>query len=326
MTDSSTYSDMAFAEDRGLLLGVIGEIEKVVLGKHRVVELLVTSLLAGGHILIEDVPGVGKTTIASALARATGMNCNRVQFTPDVMASDITGFSMYNKATGTFEYKSGLVMCNILIADEINRTSPKTQSSLLEVMEEHRVTVDGINYPVPDPFMVVATQNPLGFVGTYPLPEAQLDRFMLKISMGYPSDEEEVRVITDRKKVNPLYEVRQILSVEKLVEICSHVREIYLDESIARYIVTLVSKTRSNENIALGASPRASMAVMKLAQAKAFLAGRAYVVPEDVSAVFVHALNHRVVLKQEAKLNRLTCEQVLTAIRASVPMPYVNAR
>lgn len=298
------------------------EVEKVIVGKHREVTLLLTALLAGGHVLIEDVPGVGKTTMASALARAAGLRFHRAQFTPDVTASDITGFHLYNRQTERFEFREGLVMCNILLADEINRASPKTQSSLLESMEERTVTVDGTTYEIPDPFMVIATQNPSGYVGTYPLPEAQLDRFCLKIAMGYPTEEEELQILAARREDNPLLHVNAAVTLEQIRSLRTLCRSVSVDENIYRYMISLVAATRNHPAITLGASPRATLMLARVTQAYAFLQNRNYVLPEDVSAVFVPVIAHRLILRQEAKLNRQTIDSVLTEILHSVDVPY----
>ena len=305
---------------------IVSEVDSVVIGKHYEVVLLTAAMLAGGHVLIEDVPGVGKTTLAAALARAAGLTFNRAQFTPDVMASDITGFNIYNRKTESFEMREGLVMCNLLLADEINRASPKTQSSLLEAMEEGRVTVDGVTYDIPDPFCVVATQNPSGYVGTYPLPEAQLDRFMLKLSMGYPTLDEEISIIDSRSRRNPLDDVKVVGSVEQIHEMQRIVRDVRVDPKIYRYIVNLVAATRTHGSVSLGASPRASVAMMKLAQAFAFTRSRDYVLPDDVSAIFSNVVGHRLILKQEARLNRVAASDILTEIRRSVEVPYITER
>lgn len=305
---------------------LVEEIEKVVVGKHGEVILLVTALLAGGHVLIEDVPGVGKTTLAAALARAAGLKFRRAQFTPDVMASDITGFNIYNRRTERFEFKEGLVMTNILLADEINRASPKTQSSLLEAMEEARVTVDGVTYDVPDPFMVIATQNPAGFVGTYPLPEAQIDRFSLKISMGYPTLEEEVAIIDSRRTENPIDAVKPVAGVKAVQTLRTVVSTVHIDPEVSKYIVLLVSATRRHEKVALGASPRASLALMRISQAYAFMHRRMYVLPEDVAAVYRSTIAHRLMLKQEAKLERITADDILTEILRRTDAPYKGKR
>lgn len=305
---------------------LIEEVEKVVIGKHNEVVLLVTALLAGGHVLIEDVPGTGKTTLASALARAAGLDFNRAQFTPDVMASDITGFNVYNRQKEQFEFNEGLVMTNILLADEINRASPKTQSALLEAMEESRVTVDGVTYPVPDPFMVIATQNPTGYVGTYPLPEAQLDRFAMRLSMGYPTLTEEVQIITDRRKTSPMEKVRPITDMETIRMLRAMVQNVTVSPEIAEYIVTLIHATRKSRKLSLGASPRASLLIMKLAQAYAFLKERDYVKPEDVAFVFTPGIAHRIVLSQEARLNRETAEGILSELLRGTDVPFHGER
>ena len=305
---------------------LISEVEKVVIGKHNEIVLLVTAMLAGGHVLIEDVPGTGKTTLAAALARAAGLDFNRAQFTPDVMASDITGFNVYNRQKEQFEFREGLVMTNVLLADEINRASPKTQSALLEAMEEAKVTVDGVTYKVPDPFMVIATQNPTGYVGTYPLPEAQLDRFAVRLSMGYPTEEEEVNIISNRKTVNPLEKVNAVTNVDMIREIRAATKEVTLEDELRRYIVKLIHATRKSPKLSLGASPRASLLLMKLSQAYAFLRGRDYVLPEDIAFVFVPGIAHRIVLSQEARLNRETQTDILAEILRSVEAPFKTKR
>ena len=305
---------------------LISEVEKVVIGKHNEIVLLVTAMLAGGHVLIEDVPGTGKTTLAAALARAAGLDFNRAQFTPDVMASDITGFNVYNRQKEQFEFREGLVMTNVLLADEINRASPKTQSALLEAMEEAKVTVDGVTYKVPDPFMVIATQNPTGYVGTYPLPEAQLDRFAVRLSMGYPTEEEEVNIISNRKTVNPLEKVNAVTHVDMIREIRAATKEVALEDEICHYIVKLIHATRKSPKLSLGASPRASLLLMKLSQAYAFLRGRDYVLPEDIAFVFIPGIAHRIVLSQEARLNRETQTDILAEILRSVEAPFKTKR
>lgn len=301
---------------------IIDEVEKVVVGKREVVKMLMIALLSGGHVLIEDVPGVGKTTLATALGKAAGLICRRAQFTPDVTASDITGFTMYNKDSGGFEYRSGLVMCNILLADEINRTTPKTQSALLEAMEEKTVTVDGTSYRLPRPFMVIATQNELGYVGTYPLPEAQLDRFLMKISMGYPSLEQEIEIIASRKQADPLKYVEPLSTKEEITACIAAVKQVEIEKSIYRYIVQLVSGTRGHKHVRLGASPRASLLLMRASQACAFLSGRGYVVPEDVLKMTPYVLEHRIQLTQDAKVRKIDTLSVLREVAKSVQAPY----
>ncbi|MDY4899108.1 MAG: MoxR family ATPase [Eubacteriales bacterium] len=307
-------------------IAAVNEVEKVIVGKRPEIIMLFTALLSGSHVLIEDVPGTGKTTLAATMAKVTGLSFNRAQFTPDVMASDITGFNIYNRQKEQFEFRRGLVMCNLLLADEINRASPKTQSALLEAMEERRVTVDGVTYDIPDPFMVIATQNPTGYVGTYPLPEAQLDRFALKLSMGYPSAEEEVGILTARRGVNPIDSVAACLSVEDIRELRRFISDIRIDEQLYRYIVTLITATRKSPRLALGASPRASVALMRLAQAYAFIRGRDYVLPDDIGSLFRAAVGHRLMLRQEAKLANQSADDVLTEILRTTDVPYHGKR
>ncbi len=305
---------------------VIGEIEKVIVGKRPEIILLLTAMFAGSHVLIEDVPGTGKTTLAATVAKVTGLEFRRAQFTPDVMASDITGYNIYNRQKEEFEFRQGLVMCNLMLADEINRASPKTQSALLEAMEENKVTVDGVTYPVPDPFMVIATQNPTGYVGTYPLPEAQLDRFALKIRMGYPSPEEELNIVMARRGVNPLDAVENVISADDIRRIKEGVSDIRIDGELYRYIVSLVGATRKHGSLALGASPRASVALMKLSQAYAFIRGRSYVLPDDIAAIFRPSIGHRLMLKQDARLKGTTADEVLGEILRSTDVPYKGRR
>ncbi|MCL2019669.1 MAG: MoxR family ATPase [Oscillospiraceae bacterium] len=301
---------------------IIDEVEKVIVGKRDTVKMLVIALLSGGHVLIEDVPGVGKTTLATALSKATGLGYRRAQFTPDVMASDITGFTIYNKDTGDFEYRPGMVMTNILLADEINRTSPKTQSALLEAMEEQNVTVDSVTYQLPQPFMVIATQNELGFVGTYPLPEAQLDRFLMKISVGYPTLEQEMDIIASRQTVDPITSVKAVCGKNELLKGIEAVQHINIERALYRYIVQLVSATRDHKAVMLGASPRASLLLMRASQACAFLSGRGYVTPEDVLRMTPHVLEHRIQLTQDAKVHKINEISVLREIAKSIVPPF----
>ena len=298
---------------------VADEVEKVIVGKRDVITMLLIALLSEGHVLIEDVPGTGKTTLATALGRATGLISRRAQFTPDVMASDLTGFNMFNKETNRFEYRQGLVMTNILLADEINRATPKTQSALLEAMEEKNVTVDGVTHKLPDPFMVIATQNELGYVGTFPLPEAQLDRFMMKISVGYPTAEQEINMIASRQTSNPLDLIIPVCTKEEIKEAIEIVKEINIEPSVYRYIVEIVSATRNHASVQLGASPRASLALMRTAQSYAFLNSRAYVIPEDVLRMTPYVLPHRIRLTRDARLQHM---DVLREIVKAVKPPF----
>ncbi len=315
-----------FEAARRVAANLVSEIEKVVVGKTGEVTLLVTALISGGHVLIEDVPGVGKTTLAAALAQAAGLTFKRAQFTPDVMASDITGFNIYNRSAEKFEFKDGLVMCNIMLADEINRASPKTQSALLEAMEERRVTVDGSTYDIPDPFMVIATQNPTGYIGTYPLPEAQLDRFALKLSMGYPSAAEEITIMKARRNANPAEGVAAVANEKVIRVIRTLIADVDIDESIYEYIVNLTAATRNHSALTLGASPRASLALARMGQAYAFMRGRDYVTPEDIAAIYIQTTAHRVILRQESRLGKVTPESVLMGILRETKAPLTGAR
>ena len=308
-------------KNQQLMKKLAGEISKVIKGKSEAVQLILTALLAQGHVLIEDVPGVGKTTLAMALGKATGLNFRRAQFTPDVMASDITGFTMFNRDENRFEYRTGLVMTNILLADEINRTSPKTQSALLEAMEEKRVTVDGVVHKLPSPFIVIATQNSQGYVGTFPLPEAQLDRFMIKINLGYPTVEEETGILMDRLGSNPVNDVQPVMTSEQLENCIQEVQQVKLAESICRYIAELSAATRVHGGVELGVSPRASLAIMQASRAFAYLDGRDYVVPEDVVRLMIPVFGHRIVLRQEMKMRRMDVTTVLQDAVSSVTPP-----
>lgn len=320
--DKIKFSDVDSNKAFAAAARLVSEVEKVIIGKCREVMLTVTALLAGGHVLIEDVPGVGKTTLAAALARAAGLDFRRAQFTPDVTASDITGFNIYNRRSESFEFTEGLVMTNILLADEINRASPKTQSALLEAMEEGRVTVDGKTIKIPEPFMVIATQNPSGFVGTYPLPEAQLDRFALKLTMGYPALDEEIAIVSSRETKNPIDSIRPVANVQLVRFLSALAASVRIDEALVRYIVTLVSATRNHRMISLGASPRASLALKRLAQCYAFMHSREYVIPEDIADLFVAAVSHRLTIRQEAKLGGVDAEAVAREILRSTQAPF----
>lgn len=299
---------------------VIDEIEKVVKGKRDVITKVYAAILAGGHILLDDIPGVGKTTLAMAFAKTLDMKYNRVQFTPDVLPSDIMGFSMYNAKTGDFEYREGAAFCNLFLADEINRTSPKSQSALLEIMEEKCVTVDAVTRQLPEPFTVIATQNPIGSSGTQMLPESQLDRFMIRLSMGYPSHEAAVQILKGQE-FTPINTVRMMVTSDELVELQARVQCLKVHDSIFDYIVTLIEKTRESEYFSMGASPRGANALLRMSRAMALLSGREYVVPEDIASVFAAVLGHRIKLSSRARANGFTVDTALEEVRKSVKLP-----
>ena len=303
------------------VLGVIDEVKKAVTGKDECIGKAFAAILAGGHILIEDVPGVGKTTLAIAFSQAMALTDHRVQFTPDVMPADILGFQMYQKETGRFEYHPGTIMCNLFLADEINRTSPKTQSALLEVMEEGIVTVDGVSRKVPQPFVVMATQNPKGSAGTQLLPESQLDRFMICMSMGYPDRQSEIDIARGKSVRGSLSLVQSVISGEDLMELCAEVEQVFVHEQIYKYIVRLSEETRKNSYIDLGLSPRGTIACTRMAKAWAFLHNRDYVIPEDVTDIYKDVAAHRIVLNTKARVTHVAVDAVLDEILASVKQP-----
>ncbi len=295
---------------------------KVIVGKESAVELMMIALLCRGHVLIEDVPGVGKTTLASALARSLDCSFKRIQFTPDITPSDITGFSIANFKTGELEYRPGMIMSQIVLADEINRTSPKTQSSLLEVMEEGQVSVDGVTYPMPEPFIVLATQNPVDFVGTYPLPEAQLDRFFMRISIGYPTAEEEAAILERYTgSTRPMEELRPICSSSDIVRLQQEVEKVYAAKEIRVYVSAIAAASRRSGALQLGVSTRAAISLVRASQANALLEGRDYVRPEDVQKMAEPVLAHRLVLSPEARMRNMTAQRVLNNVMGSVQVP-----
>ena len=304
-------------QNQYMISDLVKEVSKVIKGKDDALLIVLTSLLAKGHVLIEDVPGVGKTTLAMALGKASGLAFRRAQFTPDVMASDITGFTMYNKEENCFEYRPGLVMTNILLADEINRTSPKTQSALLEAMEEGQVTVDGVSRPVPRPFMVIATQNPVGASGTQKLPDSQLDRFLLRLSMGYPTEQEELELLRRRQYGQAMDGVERVVDREQLEQMCLAAGRVHVSESIMQYIIRLVNATRKHPQLLQGASPRATLAVTAASRSVAFLRNRDYVVPEDVQTIWVDAVAHRLLLVPGAERSVSAVEIARAALRAA---------
>lgn len=300
---------------------VMEEVAHVVTGKDDCIKKAFAAILAGGHILIEDVPGVGKTTLAVAFSKVMGLENHRVQFTPDVLPADILGFNMYRKETGDFVYYPGTIMCNLFLADEINRTSPKTQSALLEVMEEGKVTVDGVSREVPKPFIVMATQNPKGSAGTQLLPESQLDRFMICMSMGYPDVKSEIAIARGRSSSANMVELQPVIGAQELEALCGMVEDVYMSESIYTYIVALVGKTRENSYIELGVSPRGTIACVRMAKAWAFLQGRNYVMPEDVADIFLDIAKHRIVLNTKARVTHMTEEAILSEILSVTKQP-----
>lgn len=305
---------------------IINEIRKVVIGKDLVVAKVFMAMLAKGHILIEDIPGVGKTTLALAFSRVLALDYKRVQFTPDTMPSDVTGFSVYNKQTGQFDYKPGAAMCNLFLADEINRTSTKTQAALLEVMEEGGVTVDGVTHPVPQPYTVIATQNPIGSAGTQLLPESQLDRFMICLTMGYPDLASEVNILKGRHNTDPLLNLTPIAAKEDIAAMQQAVANVHLTDSMYTYMVRLADATRHHPAVQLGVSPRGTLALVSMAKAYAFLLGRDYVVPEDVQGVLFDTCAHRLILSPQARINHLAPQKILEKILAETPLPPIQQR
>ncbi len=299
-------------------------INEILIGKEDKVEFVLNAFLSGGHILLEDVPGVGKTTLANALARSLDVSFGRIQFTPDTLPSDVTGISIYNMETCNFEYMKGAIMHNIILADEINRTSPKTQASLLEAMEEKQVTVDGKIHQLEEPFMVIATQNPIDFLGTYNLPEAQLDRFLMRISIGYPDTRQEIKMVNNYLENKRLGTVKAVCSREIITEVMKEVEHIFVDSDIINFIVEITEATRNNEQLTLGASPRATLALIRSAQSAAYLKGRDYVIPDDVLHILEPVLCHRMVLSMEAKLNKQKAEDILRSILKKIKVPVLK--
>lgn len=305
-------------------LAVINEVQKAVVGKNDVIEKIMAAIIAQGHILIEDMPGVGKTTMAKAFSKAMGIKDSRVQFTPDIMPSDLTGFSIYKKETGQFVYKSGALMCNMFLADEINRTSPKNQSALLEVMEERQITVDGITREMGNPFVVIATENPEGSAGTQMLPESQLDRFMICVNMGYPTVEEEMEILKRRQMGNPLEYVNNVISANDIILMEQEVKEVYIKDSVYKYIVQVAESTRNHEMLGGGMSPRGTVALAAMSRAYAWMKGRNFVVPQDVRDVFECIATHRVRLSTKAKVSHINKHDVLSEILRQVPEPAMR--
>jgi MoxR-like ATPase len=313
---SITISDIQSFTER-----LVGNLSKVIIGKKQTLELTIIGLLCQGHLLIEDVPGVGKTILARSLAKSLGCSFKRIQFTPDMLPSDVTGVSIFNQVTREFEFRPGPVMAQIVLADEINRATPKTQSALLEAMEERQMTVDGTTYPLPSPFMVIGTQNPIEYEGTFPLPEAQLDRFLLKIRLGYPGLNDEIQILDLQQLRHPIETLESIISQEELKQAQEIVKTVYVSPAVKRYIVDLVRQTREHADVYLGASPRGSLGLYKAGQARAATLGRDYVLPDDVKALSIAVLAHRMVVNPAARLRNLSSEKVIQEILANLPVP-----
>ena len=308
---------------------IVQEVKKAFMGKDDVIARVLTAIYAGGHVLLEDCPGVGKTTLALAFSRALALDFKRIQFTTDTLPSDITGFTMYNRQTDKFEYREGAVQCNLLLADEINRTSPKTQSALLEAMEERSVTVDGETHPLPSPFICIATQNPMGAAGTQALPESQLDRFMVRLSIGYPSSEDQVNILKAKKYADPLDQIRPLVTAEHISEVQNYLSALRISDELLYYITHLCEATRTNQMVDLGISPRGVLAMTQMAKAQAVLKGRSFVVPEDVQDVFIDVCAHRLMLDAKARLHEISAEQILGEIldqTARPDTPHFSAR
>jgi MoxR-like ATPase len=299
---------------------VVANVERVIFGKHHEVELAMVALVCRGHILVEDVPGTGKTMLAKAIARSLGCSFKRIQFTPDLLPSDVTGVSIFNQRNNQFEFRPGPVMTQIVLADEINRATPKTQSALLEAMEEHQVTVDGVTYQLPDPFLVMATQNPIEYEGTFPLPEAQLDRFFIRLQLGYPKEREEIAILDAQRVIHPLETIEQVMGAEELLKAMSAVKDVHIAEQVKTYVVGVVNATRSHPDVYLGASPRGSLALARASQAYALIQGRDFVLPDDVKALAGPTLSHRLILQPQARLKDLAATTVIAEVLASVPV------
>ena len=303
---------------------VIANVERVIVGKHHEVRLSLVALLCRGHLLIEDVPGTGKTVLAKAIAKSLGCSFRRIQFTPDLLPSDVSGLSIFNQKTREFEFRPGPIMSQVVLADEINRATPKTQSALLECMEERQATIDGITYPMPDPFLVIATQNPIEYEGTFALPEAQLDRFMIRLRMGYPQPIEEIMILDEQKRIHPLEALEEVLAVDELRDLQATVREIYVDPTVSEYIVRLVDATRHHPDVYLGASPRGSIALYRSGQALAGLLGRDYVIPDDIKTLAEPTLAHRLIIKTSSSIHDIQAGQVVREIVASTAIDGIR--
>jgi len=300
---------------------LMGNLEKVIVGKRQPIEFIIVSLLCQGHVLIEDVPGVGKTVLARSLAKSLGCSFNRLQFTPDMLPSDVTGVSIYNQSKRVFEFRPGPIFAQVVLVDEINRATPKTQAALLEAMEERQVTVDGKTHPLPGPFMVLATQNPIEYEGTFPLPEAQLDRFLLRVRLGYPNPMDEIEILDRQQIRHPIETLKPVIKVDELKEAMEEIKKVYVSNGIKNYIVELTNRTRKSEDVYLGASPRGSLALFRTGQVAAAMAGRDYVLPDDIKRLAVPVLAHRVIVGPAARLRELSAEQIVQEILENTPVP-----
>ena len=304
---------------------MIDNVATVIVGKRDAIELVVVALLSNGHILIEDVPGVGKTTLAKAIARSVGLSLKRVQFTPDLLPSDVTGVTIFNQKTREFEFREGPVMAQIVLADEVNRATPKTQSALLEAMEERQITVDGVTYALPEPFLVLATQNPIEYEGTFPLPEAQLDRFLMRVNLGYPDRQDELQVLATRQREQPIDDVQQVVTLEEVFAAQEAVKDVYVDPLVSNYIVDIARATREHADVYLGASPRGSLGLFRAGQGLAAVSGRDYVVPDDVKRLAESVLSHRVIVSPAARIRSVDTRAIVAGILDYVPVPGASA-
>jgi MoxR-like ATPase len=305
---------------------ITDNVEKVIVGKHESVQLTAIALLCSGHVLIEDVPGTGKTMLAKSVSKSLGCKFRRIQFTPDMLPSDVTGVSVFNQKTREFEFRPGPVMAQIVLTDEINRATPKTQSALLEAMEERQITVDGVTYPLEQPFLVLATQNPIEYEGTFPLPEAQLDRFMMRISLGYPSSDDEITMLDSQQHAHPVTRIDQVVSGEELIQAQQRIKDVYINDLVKEYIVKLVNASRKHPDVYLGSSPRGSIALYKTGQAYAAIQGRDYVIPDDIKALAMVTLAHRLIISPSARIKNVDPRAVVQEILDSTPVPGARAR
>ncbi len=305
---------------------IVSAVSQVILGKRNKIRLTTLGLLCRGHLLLEDIPGVGKTMIAKSLARAVGCSFSRIQFTPDMLPSDITGVSIFNPKTREFEFRAGPIMAQIVLADEINRATPKTQSALLEAMEEGQMTVDGVTYRLSNPFLIMATQNPIEYEGTFPLPEAQLDRFLLRIKIGYPQPEDELRVLASQQYQHPLQNLQQVVSLQELLSVQQAIKDVYVAKEVQQYIINLITASRRHNDVYLGSSPRGSLALFRTAQARAAMSGRDFVIPDDVKALAEVVLAHRIIVGPAARIKNITSRTVVQDILQNTPVPGASVR